>query len=117
MGEHDRAQTQPDLRQSSLHRLGVAGIDNDGIAAIVHHPDVVVLERRYGVDVQLFHQWLHSMAGKKATTAVAKRASSAQQSRRQTLRFGPMELPACRQPHGPPATTNTRCMPVRSQAY
>src|SRR6476620_1019549 len=92
MGEHDRAQPQPDLRQSSLHRLGVAGTDNDGIAAIVHHPDVIVLERRYGMDVQLFHQWLLSMP-RNTTTAVAKRTSSAQQSRRQTPRFAPIELP------------------------
>jgi hypothetical protein len=36
------------------------GSNHDGIAAIVHHPDVVVRERRYGVNMQLIHHWLLS---------------------------------------------------------
>src|SRR4029079_7292942 len=53
MREHDRAQAQSHLGQCGFHRSRIARIYHDGTAAVVDHPDVVVRERRYGVNAYL----------------------------------------------------------------
>ena len=44
VGQQDGCQPQTVLREEAPHGRGITRVDRDGVAAIVEHPDVVVLQ-------------------------------------------------------------------------